>query len=234
LSPPVAPTYLVMKKNGQKRMVGDLGGVNSLIIPKLVQLPQIEELLETVTSSKPRFLTTFDILSAFYQIGLSEESHDLTSFTGPDGHRWRYTRCAMSLSNSPAQLNLHLSNIFSDKSRFHSLACYVDDILIYSNDWNDHIRQLELALKTQENRISCSPTKTEIGFVLSDESVRISEKRVAAIDNIQAPKNVKGLQRVLGMFNYWKKYFMHYYKNTYHMRQLQKKTRSLNGCQSAR
>jgi len=83
---------------------------------------------------------------------------------GPDGRRWRYTCCAMGLSNSPAQLNLHLSNIFSDKSRFHSLACYVDDILIYSNEWNDHIRQLELALNTlQENRISCSPMKTEIG-----------------------------------------------------------------------
>ena len=39
-----SPTYLVMKKNGQKRMVVDLHGVNSFIIPKLVQLPQIEEL----------------------------------------------------------------------------------------------------------------------------------------------------------------------------------------------
>jgi len=54
-----SPTYLVMKKNGQKLMVVDLRGVNSLIIPKLVQLPQIEELLETVTSAKPRYLTTW-------------------------------------------------------------------------------------------------------------------------------------------------------------------------------
>jgi len=53
-----SPTYLVMKKNGQKRMVVDLRGINSLIVPKLVQLPQIEELLETITSSKPRFLST--------------------------------------------------------------------------------------------------------------------------------------------------------------------------------
>ena len=227
-----SPTYLVMKKNGQKRMVVDLRGVNSLIIPKLVQLPQIEELLETVSSSKPRYLTTFDILSAFYQIGLAEESRDLTSFTGPDGRRWRYTRAPMGMSNSPSALNLLLSTIFSDKSRFHSLACYVDDILVYSNDWNSHIQQLELALKTlHENRISCSPTKTEIGFAeveylghrLSAESVRISEKRVAAIGKIQAPKNVKALQRVLGMFNYWKKYLKNYSKNTYHMRQLLKK-----------
>jgi len=142
-----SPTYLVMKKNGQKCMVVDLRGINSLIVPKLVQLPQIEELLETITSSKPRFLTTMVILSAFYQVPLSEESRDLTTFTGPDGRRWRYTRCAMGLSCSPAQLNLILSNIFCDKSRFHSLACYVDDILIFSQDLTAHLQQLELALK---------------------------------------------------------------------------------------
>jgi len=227
-----SPTYLVMKKNGQKRMVVDLRGINSLIVPKLVQLPQIEELLETITSSKPRFLSTMNILSAFYQVYLSEESRDLTTFTGPDGRRWRCTRCAMGLSCSPAQLNLVLSNIFCDKSRFHSLACYVDDILIFSQDWKAHLKQLELALKTlHENRISCSPTKTEIGYQeveylghrLSADSIRISEKRVAAVDKIQPPKNVKGLQRVLGMFNYWKKYLPDYSKNTYHMRQLLKK-----------
>jgi len=111
-----SPTYMGMKKNGQKRMVVDLHGANSLIIPKLVQLPRIEELLETVSSSKPRYLTTFDILSAFYQIGLHEESRDLTSFTGPDGRRWRYTSAPMGMSNSPSALNLLLSNIFSDKS----------------------------------------------------------------------------------------------------------------------
>jgi len=144
-----------------------------------------------------------EILSAFYQVPLSEESRDLTTFTGPDGRRWRYTRCAMGLSCSPAQLNLILSNIFCDKSCFHSLACYVDDILIFSNDWNAHMQQLELALETlHENRISCSPTKTEIGYQeveylghrLSAESIRISEKRVEAIGKIQPPKNVKGLQ----------------------------------------
>jgi len=173
-----------------------------------------------------------DILSAFYQVSLSEESRDLTTFTGPDGRRWRYTRFAMGLSCSPAQLNLILSNIFCDKSRFHSLACYVDDILIFSQDWKAHLQQLELALKTlHENRISCSPTKTEIGYQEveylghwhSADSIRISEKRVAAVDKIQPPKNVKGLQRVLGMFNYWKKYLPDYSKNTYNMRQLLKK-----------
>ena len=189
-----SPTYLVMKKNGEKRIVVDLRGVNSLIIPKLVQLPQIEELLETVTSSKPRFLSTMDILSVLYQVPLSEESRDLTTFTGPDGRRWRYTRCAMGLRCSPAQLNLILSNIFCDKSRFHSLACYVDDILIFSQDWTAHLQQLELALKTlHDNRISCSPTKTKIGY----QEVEYLGHRLSA-ESIRFLRNVS---RLLTRFN---------------------------------
>ena len=78
-----SPTYLVKKKNGKHRMVIDLRGINSLIVPQLTQLPQIEELLETITSNKPRFLTCIGILSAFYHVGLAEESRDLTSFTAP-------------------------------------------------------------------------------------------------------------------------------------------------------
>jgi len=125
-----SPTYLVKKKNGKHRMVIDLRGINSLIVPQLTQLPQIEELLETITSNKPRFLTCIGILSAFYHVGLAEESRDLTSFTAPRQRRYRYTRAPMGLSSSPSQLNLILTNIFSDKSRFHSLTCNVDDILV--------------------------------------------------------------------------------------------------------
>ena len=50
-----SPTYLVAKKNGSKRLVVDLRGINSLVRPKLVQLPQIEELLDEITSKNPRF-----------------------------------------------------------------------------------------------------------------------------------------------------------------------------------
>jgi len=45
-----SPTYLVAKKNGIKRLVIDLRAINNLAIPKLVQLPQIEELLDEITA----------------------------------------------------------------------------------------------------------------------------------------------------------------------------------------
>ena len=96
-----ATVFMVFKKDRSKRLVVDLRGINSLIIPKTVALPHIDEMIETITGSKPQFLSSLDITSAFWQLGIAKESRDYTSFTGPDGRRWRYKRCPMGLSNSP-------------------------------------------------------------------------------------------------------------------------------------
>jgi len=137
-----------------------------------------------------------DIFSVFYNIPLSEESRDLTTFTAPDGRRFKYRRCPFGLNNTPSQLSLILGNLFSDKSRFHSLACYAGDLAIYSCDWKSHLQQLELTLRTlQDVRLSRNPRKTEIaaseieylGYRLSGDSVRMSKKRIQVINDISAP-----------------------------------------------
>jgi len=84
------PAFLVTKKNGQKRLVIDLRGINSLIRPKSVQLPKVDDLLQDITSRSPVFLTTIDISSPFWQIRVDRKSRKYTSFTGPDGRRCQF------------------------------------------------------------------------------------------------------------------------------------------------
>ena len=227
-----SPICLVAKKSGEKRLVVDLRAINKIITPKLVQLPKIEEMLDTITASKPKWLTGLDITAAFWQTTVDEGSRDLLTFTGPDGRRWRFKRSPFGLHSSPSHLILILSNLFSDKTRFHNIAVYMDDICCFSNDWDSHIEQLELTLRTlQDARLSCNPKKTEIaypemeylGYRISGDSIRISNKRIEVIKKITPPKNVKALQRLLGMMNYWKKHVPHFSKNTYNMRQLLRK-----------
>ena len=74
-----------------------------------------------------------------------------------------------------------------------------------------------------------------MGYRISGDSVRINEKRIQAIDRIVAPKNVKGLQRLLGMLNYWRSMIPFFAKNTHNMRKLLKKDepfRWTQACQS--
>jgi len=109
---------------------------------------------------------------------------------------------------------------------------YVDDLAIASNDWKSHLQQLDLTLRTlQEANISCNPRKIDIGaseieylgYRLSGDSVHMSRKRIEVINNITAPRNVKALQRLLRMFQYWRKLIPYLAKRTFNMRQLLKK-----------
>ena len=224
--------FLVGKKDGSRRLVVDLRAINTLIVPKLIQLPKIDELLDSIIERKPSFLSVCDIRAAYYQLELSENSRKYTSFCAPDGRRFRYKRVPFGLSTAPSALILVLGNLFADKNKYHSLWIYMDDLLLGNADWKTHLSQLKLTLETlQQNNLSCNPKKTELaysqvdylGFKISAEGLQLSEKRVETIKKISAPKNLKGLQRVLGLLNFWRRSISNYAQRTYHMRQLLKK-----------
>ena len=227
-----SPVFLVGKKDGTRRLVVDLRAINTLIVPKLVQLPKIDELLDSIIEKKPSLLTVIDLRAAYWHIELEENSRKYTTFCAPDGRRFCYRRVPFGLSTAPSALILLLGNLFADKNKYHSLWIYMDDLLLGSSDWKTHLSQLQLTLETlQQNNLSCNPKKTELayaqveylGFKISADGLQLSEKRVEAIRKISAPKNLKGLQRVLGLFNYWRRSIPNYAQRTYNMRQLLKK-----------
>ena len=227
-----SPIFLVNKKNNQKRLVVDLRELNKLIVPKLVQLPHIDELIQDVTQDNPHFMSTFDLTSAFWSIPIAEQCRDYLSITGVDGQRLRFARCPFGMSTSPAGLLLAIGQLFSDRHRYQGIRVYMDDIVAFGRSFGDHLRQIDLVLDTLgKANLSVNPNKTEIGYQeieylgyrISGTSIRLSERHIKAISNMAAPKNLKALQRCLGATNFFRKHIPNYAKNTYHMRQLLKK-----------
>jgi len=160
-----SPIFLVNKKNNQKRLVVDLRELNKLIIPKLVQLPHIEDLLQTITQDNSQYISTLDLTVAYWSIGVSEESRDYLSFTGVDGRRWRFAKCPFGLSSLPPALICALAQLFSDRCRYQGISVYMDDLAVFSRSFHDHLRQTELVLDMLKNaNLSVNPHKTEIGF----------------------------------------------------------------------
>ena len=134
-----SPIFLVRKKNGTSRPVVDLRHINSLIRPKLIQLPNIDDLLDTITALKPKFLSCFDLRAGFWQIGVNERSRPLTSFTAPDGRRFMYKSVPMGLSVASAAMLKVLLHVFSGKNTSIGLYTYMDDILLVAPDWETHL-----------------------------------------------------------------------------------------------
>jgi len=138
----------------------------------------------------------------------------------------------MGLNSSPAHFALMSNRIFHNKQYWHFLHLYVDDILITSRTFEEHLIHLTQTLKTLRlNNLTINPTKaylgqstiTYLGHELTSEGITISDDNVKSIKNIAIQKNKRSLQRLLGLLNYFRKYIKNYSLRTTCMRELLKK-----------
>ena len=144
---------------------------------------------------------------------VDEKEQFKTAFTTPWG-TYVYVRMPFGLINAGATFQRVMDVAFKDYiDKF--MVVYQDDLTAYSKKAEDHCRHLEkIFLKALEFGVSLNPRKctfgvTEgklLGHIVSKEGVKIDPERVAAIDKVQKPKNVKGIQSFFGQVNFLRRF----------------------------
>lgn len=222
-----APLLLVNKKDGGRRLCLDFREVNKVISRRLVTLPRITDVLDNILVAKPTLFSTMDLRAGYFQIRMgSERSRRVTSFTAPNGLRWQMTVVPFGLNVAPSAMLTVIQSLFSTH---RGLSVYMDDLAITTNTYEQHLQQLETVLQTlRENKLSANPSKCifadtsmeYLGHRISADGIQVSRKKLELVQATPPPQTVKALQRLLGWFNFWRKYICGYAKNTYHMRRL--------------
>ena len=85
----INPLVAVEKPNGDIRICLDMRQANRAIFREKHPVPTLEEALQEISEEK--VFGNLDLNMAFYQIELCPDSHDVTTFTTPDG-LYRYKR----------------------------------------------------------------------------------------------------------------------------------------------
>ena len=147
------------------------------------------------------YLSTFDFVKGFVQIGLEEESRPLTAFTY-DGNRYQWNRLPMGQTSSSSQFARCMAILFQ-KVPFQALICYLDDILIGSRTVEEHLKRLRfiferlswggLKLSTKRTQLFKKEVKF-LGNLISNKGLRVDQDRIKAIQELKEPKTVKQLQ----------------------------------------
>jgi hypothetical protein len=76
--------FTVKKSSGARRAVLDLRGINKLIEPFLLKLPDMNQLLHSIAAQKGFYYSSLNLRSGFLQIPLKAGlSRQLTSFCDP-------------------------------------------------------------------------------------------------------------------------------------------------------
>ena len=102
-------------------------------------------------------LSKLDLNKGFYQVSLSRGSQDKTAFCTPWG-KYAFTRMPFGLKNAPAAFQRCMQNTLAHLSMYSS--AYIDDILIYSKNWEDHLDHIEaVLLALREAGLTANPDK---------------------------------------------------------------------------
>ena len=114
--------------------------LNKVIKRKVYNLPKIQDILR----KRPRYgvLSKIDLSMHYYTFELDDESKDLCTICTPFGN-YRYRKLVMGLSFSPDTAQEIMENLFRD---LDEVDCYIDDVGVFNDTWQDHLHTLEQVL----------------------------------------------------------------------------------------
>jgi hypothetical protein len=95
------------------------------------------------------------------------------------------------------------------------LEVYIDDLVVKSGGFTDHLADLRLALERMRkyglrmNPLKCVFGITAgrfLGFIVHEKGIQIDPKKVESIKGIEEPVCKRGVQKLLGKINYLRRF----------------------------
>lgn len=204
------PVVLVPKKDGSIRFCIDFRYLNSVSLFDSSPTPRIDDLLERL--GKAKYLTTLDLSKGYWQVPLTEHSRKFTGFRTPWG-LFQFTVLPFGLHGAPATFQRLMDQVLRDFSSF--AAAYLDDIVIYSSSWEEHMGHLQAVLvRLQAAGLTVNPAKcvfaasqTEyLGHVIGGGVLRPQVNKIKALESCSLPQTKKQLRSFLGMAGFYHRF----------------------------
>lgn len=206
--------FVVSKKNGDNRLIMDFRQLNEITLVNQFPLPRIEDIIDSVASSS--FISTIDLKSGYHQVPLTFSSRHLTAFITPFG-LFQWTVLPFGLAGAPAAFQSVMTSVLQGLEDF--AAVYIDDIIVFSSTWVEHLRHLGVVLgRLLERDLVINIKKLKVaqnsveylGHELGSGTVSPIRAKIAAIEDFPRPGHRRSLMRFLGMTGYYRKFCPHY------------------------
>ena len=147
-SPWGAPVIFVSKKDGMQRMCMDYHSLNEITIKNKYPLPRIDDPFDQLKGAC--VFSKIDLRSGYHQLKIRATDIPKTAFITRYG-LYEYTVMSFGLTNAPAYFMYLMNKVFMEYlDKF--VVVFIDDILIFSKNEEEHDGHLRLILqKLREN-----------------------------------------------------------------------------------
>ena len=122
------------------------------------------------------------------------------------------------LMSVPSAFQRFVNTVFADMLDV-TVIVYLDDILIYSDNLEDHKKHVrEVLRRLRKHGLYMKPEKCEfhtdtteyLGYCLSPAGLTMAQNKVDIIHNWPEPRKVKDIQSFLGFANFYRRFIYNY------------------------
>ncbi|CAI7819598.1 unnamed protein product [Closterium sp. NIES-53] len=210
-APFAAPILFTPKKDGEFRMCIDYQALNRVTVKSRYPIPRADELIDQLQTA--RVFSKIDLRGGYHQIRFEPSDCAKTAFSTRYG-LFEYTVMPFGLTNAPANFQMTMNEAFRpllDKC----VIIYLDDILVYSRDKQQHLEDLEAVFTfLDKHRLLTKGSMCEffqdrlefLGHVISEAGVEIHPKKLDTVKAWHPPTNITELQSFFGFVNYVRRF----------------------------
>ena len=217
-SPYASPMVCARKKGGGLRLCMDYRKLNAKTVQDRQPIPRITDILDNLKGNK--WFTTLDCAQAYHQGEMSEESRKYTAFSTP-WNLYEWVRIPYGITGAGPGYQRYMNNTLKDfKDR--CCAAYLDDVLIFSNSFSQHLKDVQDVLGCLKKKgMKLNPGKCEffkkelryLGRLISENGYRPDPEDVVALEKCrEIPKTVGELRSILGFLGYYRTYLKDFSK----------------------
>jgi len=198
----------VQKPDGTLRLCVDYRALNNQTVKDRYPLPLIEDLLDRLLGAT---VFSSDLQSGFHQICISDSDVPKTAFVTHKG-LYEYLVLPFGLWNSPSLFQRAMNEVFGG---LDYVACYMDDMLIFSKSEAEHkIHLAKVLALLREHQFcaklsKCSFFKSEtkfLGHVVRAQGVHVNPEKVQVIKYWPEPTTATEVRSFLGLANFFRKF----------------------------
>ena len=208
-----SPCILVPKHDGGFRFCTDFRKVNDKTKSDSFPIPRIADCIDQIGNAK--FVSTFDMLKGYWQVPLTQRACEISAFVTPSG-LYQYKVMPFGMKNAPATFQRMVNKLVRD---IDGCEGYIDDVVIYSDNWSDHIHQIERFFQImREAKLTINLMKSEfgkatvkyLGHIVGQGQVRPLDAKIQTIVKYPIPTSRKELARFLGMAGYYRNFCLNF------------------------
>ena len=174
------------KKNDKLRLCVDYRQLNNITIKNRYTLPLIFEFQNRIEEVK--IFTLLDLKEIYHHIRMKKGEEWKTAFRIKYEH-YEYTIMSFELTNASANLQSLMNDTFKEFLN-EFVIIYLNDILIYSRNEEQHHKHVEKVLKkiqkigflVKSKKCAWDVTEVEfLGHIVTTEEIRMNPKKIKTI-----------------------------------------------------